>query len=67
MRAECLFYEVEGVLKKVGGLGDVEEWEFRPPSGRRHDIHLKEGIEFSLLEELDDDFARRLDRKSYGG
>ena len=37
------------------------------PSGRRHDIHLKEGIEYSRLEELNDDFVRKLDKKSYGG
>jgi hemerythrin-like domain-containing protein len=30
-------------------------------------VRLKEGIAFSLLEELNDEFIKRTDRKAYGG
>lgn len=46
---------------------DVEEWKFDTPSGRYHEVKLKDGISFTLLEELDEDLIRRADRKAYGG
>lgn len=37
------------------------------PTGRYHDVKLKEGITFTLLEELNEDLIRRADRKAFGG
>lgn len=60
-------YRIEGELRMVDKSDNLTEWHFWQPKGRKHDIHLKEGISFSVLEELDDEFARRLDKRSYSG
>ena len=42
-------YKIEGEVKLINTDGDISEWSFDLPSGRRHNIHLKEGIEYSRL------------------
>lgn len=67
IEAEFDHYNIEGTLTLIDRQGEVEEWKFDTPSGRYHDVKLKDGIVFSLLEELDEDLIRRADRKAYGG
>jgi hypothetical protein len=67
IEAEFDHYNIEGTLTLIDRQGEVEEWKFDIPTGRYHDVKLKEGIAFSLLEELDEDLIRRADRKAYGG
>jgi len=35
--------------------------------GLKHDIRLKEGIEYNPLEEIGRDFVSRTDKRSFGG
>jgi hypothetical protein len=35
---------LEGELELIRTSGDVSEWNFVQPAGRRHDIKLKGGI-----------------------
>lgn len=43
------------------------EFYFIQPFGFKHDIRLKEGIEYNPLEEIDQDFVSRTDKRSFGG
>lgn len=43
------------------------EFCFYQPWGHKHNVQLKDGIEYNPLEEIGQDFASRTDKRSFGG